>query len=57
MVRCGNSKYSLKKSFRLIICYYYVYKLVTKYTQKVFYMWIADHWKDYEVFGYVRRKS
>ena len=45
-----NSKYSLKKSFRYYILLLCPIKVSYKvYTQKGFYMWIADHWKDYEV--------
>ena len=45
-----NSKYSLKKSFRYYILLLCPIKISYKvYTQKGFYMWIADHWKDYEV--------
>lgn len=54
MAQCGsmrfNSKYSLKKSFRYYILLLCPIKVSYKvYTQKGFYMWIADHWKDYEV--------
>ena len=45
-----NSKYSLKKSFWYYILLLCPVKISYKiYTQKGFYMWIADHWKDYEV--------
>ena len=45
-----NSKYSLKKSFRYYILLLCPIKISYKiYTQKGFYMWIADNWKDYEV--------
>ena len=43
-------KYSLKKSFRYYILLLCPIKVSYKvYTQKGFYMWIADNWKDYEV--------
>ena len=46
-----NSKYSLKKSFRYYILLLCPIKISYKvYTQKGFYMWIADNWKDYEQF-------